>query len=87
MKDQRPNKITGPNAGGSRQFPIPMPLAARVGQFWRSRENDNDAIEMEFSRFDHYFCPCFLLLAPNFCCAIAGHQDRLARRADRYECA
>jgi hypothetical protein len=31
-----PNKITGPNAGGPRQFPIPTPLAARVGQFWRS---------------------------------------------------
>lgn len=30
-----PNKITGPNAGGPRQFPIPTPLAARVGQFWR----------------------------------------------------
>jgi hypothetical protein len=28
-----PNKITGPNAGGLRQFPIPTPLAARVGQF------------------------------------------------------
>jgi len=31
-----PNKITGPNAGGPRQFPIRTPLAARVGQFWRS---------------------------------------------------
>jgi len=30
-----PNKITGPNAGGPRQFPIRTPLAARVGQFWR----------------------------------------------------
>jgi hypothetical protein len=30
------NKITGPNAGGPRQFPIWTPLAARVGQFWRS---------------------------------------------------
>ena len=29
------NKITGPNAGGPRQFPIQTPLAARVGQFWR----------------------------------------------------
>ena len=29
------NKITGPNAGGPRQFPIPTPLAARVGQFCR----------------------------------------------------
>jgi len=31
-----PNQITGPNAGGPRQFPILTPLAARVGQFWRS---------------------------------------------------
>ena len=30
-----PNKITGPNAGGPRQFPIRTPLAARVGQFCR----------------------------------------------------
>jgi len=30
-----PNKITGPNAGGPRQFPIWTPLAARVGQFCR----------------------------------------------------
>ena len=28
-----PNQITGPNAGGSRQFPIRTPLAARVGEF------------------------------------------------------
>jgi hypothetical protein len=28
-----PNKITGPNAGGPRQFPTRTPLAARVGQF------------------------------------------------------
>jgi hypothetical protein len=34
--DQEANKITGPNAGGPRQFPILTPLAARVGQFWRS---------------------------------------------------
>ena len=27
------SKITGPNAGGPSQFPIPTPLAARVGQF------------------------------------------------------
>ena len=27
------NEITGPNAGGPRQFPIPTPLTARVGQF------------------------------------------------------
>jgi hypothetical protein len=31
-----PNQITGPNAGGPRQFPIRTPLTARVGQFWRS---------------------------------------------------
>jgi hypothetical protein len=31
----RPNKITGPNAGGPWQFTIRTPLAARVGQFWR----------------------------------------------------
>ena len=30
------NKITGPNAGGPRQFPIRTPMAARVGQFYRS---------------------------------------------------
>ena len=30
------HKITGPNAGGPRQFPIRTPLAARVGQFCRS---------------------------------------------------
>ena len=29
------NKITGPNTGGPRQFPIPMPPPARVGQFSR----------------------------------------------------
>ena len=29
------NKITRPNAGGPRQFPIPTPLAARIGQFCR----------------------------------------------------
>lgn len=29
------NQITGPNAGGPRSFPIPTPLAARVGQFGR----------------------------------------------------
>ena len=28
-----PNQITGPNAGGPRQFPTRTPLAARVGQF------------------------------------------------------
>ena len=31
-----PNQITGPNAGGRCQFPIRIPLAARVGQFNRS---------------------------------------------------
>lgn len=30
-----PNQITGRNACGPRQFPIPTPPAARVGQFWR----------------------------------------------------
>ena len=30
-----PNKITGQNAGGSRQFRIRKSLAARVGQFCR----------------------------------------------------
>jgi hypothetical protein len=35
MSGAMPNKITGPNAGGPRQFPIRTPLAARVGQFWR----------------------------------------------------
>jgi hypothetical protein len=29
------NQITGPNAGGPRQLPIPTSLAARVGQFHR----------------------------------------------------
>jgi len=36
MSMMLPNKITGPNAGGPRRFPILTPLAARVGQFWRS---------------------------------------------------
>ena len=36
MTENLPNNITGPNAGGPRQFPIRTPLAARVGQFWRS---------------------------------------------------
>jgi hypothetical protein len=31
----QPNQITGPKAGGPRQFPIRTPLAARVGQFYR----------------------------------------------------
>ena len=31
-----PNQITGPNAGGPREFPIRTPLTARVGQFRRS---------------------------------------------------
>lgn len=30
---EEPNQITGPNAGGPRQLPIPTPPAARVGQF------------------------------------------------------
>jgi hypothetical protein len=34
-----PNKITRPNAGGPRPFPIRTPLAARVGQFWRWPES------------------------------------------------
>ena len=29
------NQITGPNAGGPRQFPIRTSLAIRAGQFWR----------------------------------------------------
>jgi hypothetical protein len=33
-----PNKITGPNAGGPRRFPIQTPLTAHVGQFCRSAE-------------------------------------------------
>lgn len=35
MTDAWPNKVTGPNAGGPRQLPIPTPLAARAGQFLR----------------------------------------------------
>ena len=35
MTAEWPNKITGPNAGGPRQFPIRTPLAARVGQLCR----------------------------------------------------
>ena len=27
--------INGPNAGGPREFSIPIPLPARVGQLWR----------------------------------------------------
>ena len=34
--DRMPNQVTGPNAGGLRQFPIRTPLAARVGHFCRS---------------------------------------------------
>lgn len=30
-----PNQISGPNAGGPRELPIPTPLTARVGQFHR----------------------------------------------------
>jgi hypothetical protein len=33
-----PGSYPEPNAGGPRQFPIRTPLAARVGQFWRSLE-------------------------------------------------
>jgi hypothetical protein len=33
MNPKTPDKITGPNAGGPHQFPIPTPLIARVGQF------------------------------------------------------
>jgi hypothetical protein len=33
----RPNHITGPNAGGPRQFPIRTPLTTCVGQFGRMR--------------------------------------------------
>ena len=32
---REPNKVTGPNAGGPRPFPIRTPLAARVGQLYR----------------------------------------------------
>ena len=31
-----PNKITGPNAGGSHQLPMLTRWATRVAQFWRS---------------------------------------------------
>jgi hypothetical protein len=37
-----PNKITGPNAGGPRQFPIRTSLAARVGQFGRWPEGSTE---------------------------------------------
>jgi hypothetical protein len=30
-----PNQITGPNAGGTRQFSVRISLGARVGQFYR----------------------------------------------------
>ncbi len=33
-----PNKVTGPNAGGPRQFTIWTRLPARVGQFRRRNE-------------------------------------------------
>lgn len=36
MRILTPNEITGPNAGGLRQLPIPRSLTARVGQFCRS---------------------------------------------------
>jgi hypothetical protein len=32
------HQVTGPNAGGLRQLPMPTPLAARVGQFCRSAQ-------------------------------------------------
>ena len=35
MNTETPDKTTGPDAGGPRQFPIRTPLAARVGQFCR----------------------------------------------------
>lgn len=35
MTTRSPNQITGPNAGGPRQFSVRTPLTARVGQFWR----------------------------------------------------
>ena len=35
VMNEKPNKITGPNAGGPRQLPIRTPLADRVGQFGR----------------------------------------------------
>ena len=34
--ERSPNKITAPNAGGPRQFAVRTPLAARVGEFWRT---------------------------------------------------
>jgi hypothetical protein len=33
MTQTMPNQITGPNAGGPPQLPMPRSLAARVGQF------------------------------------------------------
>jgi len=33
MNKSKANKFTGHNAGGSRQFTIWTPLAARIGQF------------------------------------------------------
>ena len=32
FKDMRPNKITGPNAGGPPRLSIRMPLTARAGR-------------------------------------------------------
>jgi hypothetical protein len=40
MKEaQKPNKITGANAGGPRQFPVQARWTARVAQFRRYAES------------------------------------------------
>jgi len=42
MRNDWPNKITGPNAGGPRQFSIPPPLAGR-GPFSAALQGDWEA--------------------------------------------
>lgn len=41
-----PNLITGPNAGGPRQFPIRTSLTARVGQFRRWAKKDEHCFDI-----------------------------------------
>jgi hypothetical protein len=42
QQETGPNKISGANAGGPRQFPMRTRWAARVAQFWRWAEPLSD---------------------------------------------
>jgi len=48
-----PNQITGPNAGGPRQLPVPTPLTARVGQFCRSAAPGNGLFPYKNGTCEH----------------------------------